>query len=193
MIVIERLTVPQIRRRSTHVCHVERVRDIALVVLLNAKTLAKNQPFLGDASSVPDEFRRISKIRGTLQCRESHKRLYVGLDEKKISGGKVLFTKSRRVRSRVAIALRLAARSLHHAKDYMGEFFRRICRKLGKPQAITATAHKLSRIVFHLLSTGESYNESVFHKCEEEALKRAEMRLRKQAAHLGFRIIPAET
>jgi transposase len=53
--------------------------------------------------------------------------------EKKISGGKVLFTKSRRVRSRVAIALRLAARSLHHAKDYMGEFFRRICRKLGKP------------------------------------------------------------
>jgi hypothetical protein len=81
MIVIERLTVPQIRLRSTHFCHVERVRDIALVVLLNAKTLAKNQPFLGDASSVPDEFRRISKIRGTLQCRESHKRLYVGLDD----------------------------------------------------------------------------------------------------------------
>jgi hypothetical protein len=189
MIIIERLTVPQIRLRSTHVCHVERVRDIALVVLLNAKTLAKNQPFLGDASSVPDEFRRISKIRGTLQCRESHKKLYFGLDEKKISGGKVLFTKSRRVRSRVAIALRLAARSFHHVKDYMGELFRRIC----KPQAITATAHKLSRIVFHLLSTGKSYNEPVFHKCEEEALKRAEMRLRKQAAHLGFRIIPAET
>ncbi|HME31644.1 MAG TPA: IS110 family transposase [Terriglobales bacterium] len=72
--------------------------------------------------------------------------------EKKVSGGKVLFTKSRRVRSRVAIALRLAARSLHHAKDYMGEFFRRICRKLGKPQAITATAHKLARIVYHLLA-----------------------------------------
>jgi transposase len=112
--------------------------------------------------------------------------------EKKISGGKVLFTKSRRVRSRVAIALRLAARSLHHAKDYMGEFFRRICRKLGKPQAITATAHKLARIVYHLLSTREAYDESVFHKCEAEALKRAEMRLRRHAAHLGFRIIPAE-
>ena len=55
--------------------------------------------------------------------------------EKKISGGKVLFTKSRRVRSRVAIAPRLPARSLHHAKDYVGEFFRRICCKLGKPQA----------------------------------------------------------
>jgi len=104
----------------------------------------------------------------------------------------VLFTKSRPVRSRVPIALRLAARSLHHAKDYMGEFFRRICRKLGKPQAITGTVHKLARIVYHLLSTREACDESVFHKCEEEALKRAEMRLRRHAAHLGFRIIPAE-
>lgn len=55
--------------------------------------------------------------------------------EKKISGGKVLYTKSRRVRSRVATALRMGAHSLHHAKDYLGEFFRRITRKLGKPQA----------------------------------------------------------
>ena len=73
--------------------------------------------------------------------------------EKKISGGKVLFTKSRRVRSRVATALRMCAQSLHHAKDYLGEFFRRITRKLGRPQAITATAHKLARIIFHLLTT----------------------------------------
>jgi transposase len=73
--------------------------------------------------------------------------------EKKISGGKVLFTNSRHVRSRVATALRMGAQSLHHAKDYLGEFFRRIARKLGKPQAITATAHKLARIVSHLPST----------------------------------------
>jgi transposase len=111
--------------------------------------------------------------------------------EKKISGGKVLNTKSRRVRSRVAIALRMGAQSLHHAKDYLGEFFRRITRKLGKPQAITATAHKLARIIFHLLSTRQPYNEGVFHKCEEETLKRAELRLRKHAAQLGFQIVPA--
>ncbi len=86
----------------------------------------------------------------------------------------------------------MGAQSLHHAKDYLGEFFRRIVRKLGKPQAITATAHKLARIVFHLLSTKESYNEAIFHKSEEETIRRAEMRLRKQAAHLGFHIVPAE-
>ena len=111
--------------------------------------------------------------------------------ERQISGGKVLFTKSRRVRSRVALALRMAANSLHHATDYLGEFFRRIARRLGKPQAITATAHKLARIVFHLLTTKEAYNESVFMRSEEEAHKRAELRLKRHAAQLGFQVIPA--
>jgi transposase len=46
--------------------------------------------------------------------------------ENKISCGKVIYTKSRRVRRRVATALRMAANSLHHAKDYLGEFFRGI-------------------------------------------------------------------
>jgi transposase len=112
--------------------------------------------------------------------------------EKKISGGKVLFTKSRRVRSRVATALRMGAQSLHHAKDYLGEFFRRIVRRLGKPQAITATAHKLARILFHILTTKEAYNESVFQTSEEQTLRRAEIRLRRQAAQLGFHVVPAE-
>jgi hypothetical protein len=76
--------------------------------------------------------------------------------------------------------------SLHHAKDYLGEFFRRITRRLGRPQAITATAHKLARIVYHLLGTKEAYNESVFHKSEADTIRRAEYRLRRQAAQLGF-------
>jgi hypothetical protein len=74
----------------------------------------------------------------------------------------------------------------------LGEFFRRITRKLGRPQAITATAHKLARILFHLLSTKEAYNESVFHKSEADTIRRAEYRLRRQAAQLGFQVIPAE-
>ena len=111
--------------------------------------------------------------------------------ENKISGGKVLYTKSRRVKSRVAAALRMGAHSLHHAKDYLGEFFRRITRKLGKPQAITATAHKLARIIFHVITTKEPYKEDVFHRWDTEARKRAELRLRRQAAQLGFTLLPA--
>jgi transposase len=113
--------------------------------------------------------------------------------EKQISGGRVLYTKSRRVKSRIALALRIGANSLHHAKNYLGEFFRRIVRRLGKAQAITATAHKLARIVYHLLTTKDPYKEEVFQVCEEEMLRHAERRLRKHAAHLGFTLAPAPT
>src|SRR5262245_16859396 len=125
-------------------------------------------------------------------AKNSWRMSWLGLcPERQISGGKVLYTKSRRVRNRVALALRLGAYSLHHANNYLGEFFRRITRKLGKPQAITATAHKPARIVFHLLNTKEAYNESVFRRYEEEALKHAELRLRKHAARMGFQLVSA--
>ena len=65
----------------------------------------------------------------------------------KLSGGKGL---SRRVRpgaQRVTVALRLAARSLHHAQSALGAFFRRMKARLGTPKALTATAHKLARLV----------------------------------------------
>src|SRR5262249_37159262 len=79
--------------------------------------------------------------------------------------------------------------AVHSARDSV--VFRRITRKLGKAQAITATAHKLARIVFHLLNTKEAYNDSVFRRCEEEALKHAELRLRKHAARMGFQLVSA--
>jgi transposase len=111
--------------------------------------------------------------------------------EKQISGGKLLYTRTRQVRNRVSMALRLGAHALHHADNYLGEFFRRLKRKLGKPEAVTATAHKLARIIFHLLTTREEYDESVFIKYEHHAASQAETRLRKQAARLGFQVIPA--
>ncbi|HSX78772.1 MAG TPA: transposase, partial [Candidatus Saccharimonadia bacterium] len=74
-----------------------------------------------------------------------------------ISGGKVL---SRRVRPgahRVTVALRLAARSLHHAQSALGAFFRRMQARLGTPKAITATAHTLARLVYRLRPHGSAY------------------------------------
>jgi transposase len=110
--------------------------------------------------------------------------------ERLISGGKVLSTRTRAVRNRVALALRLGAHSLHHAKNYLGEFFRRMKRRLGPAEAITATAHKLARIVYHLMKTGEPYNEAVFHKSNDGTRARMEARLRYQAAQMGYTITP---
>ena len=53
----------------------------------------------------------------------------------------------------LSIALRLGAHPLHHADNYLGEFFRRLKRKLGKPEAVTATARKLAPHRVSLLTT----------------------------------------
>jgi hypothetical protein len=52
------------------------------------------------------------------------------------------------------------------------------------------TAHKIARILYHVLLTKQPYAETVFHRCDEQAQQRAEMRLRKQAAQLGFQLLP---
>ena len=110
--------------------------------------------------------------------------------EKQVSGGKVLYSRSRKVKNRAAIALRLDAHCLYRAKNYLGEFHRRMKWRLGGPEAVTATAHKLARIVYHMLSTKEPYSEDVLVRCDRLASKRAEVRLRKQAANLGYQLTP---
>ena len=112
--------------------------------------------------------------------------------DNRVSGGKVLSVRTRDVKSRAARTLRLAAQSLHHSQTPLGAFFRRMRAKLGAPKAITATAHKLARIVYHLLTTGEPYDESVFALDEERHQQRRLQRLRRDAAALGLTLTPAE-
>jgi transposase len=108
----------------------------------------------------------------------------------KKSGGKVLSSKTRRTNSRANHALRIAAQTLARSRSYLGSFYRRIRSRLGAPQAITATAHKLARIVYHLLTTGQAYDESVFVREDQKQAQRYEKRLRKQAKTLSFELIP---
>src|SRR4029077_17874721 len=75
----------------------------------------------------------------------------------KKTGGKVKSSKTRRGKGRAAYALRLAAWSLMRSKSYLGAYLRRQRSRLGSPKAITATAHKLARIVYHLMRYGETY------------------------------------
>jgi transposase len=111
--------------------------------------------------------------------------------DKQVSGGKVLYTRTRKVKNRAAIALRLGAHCLYHAQNYLGDFYRKMKWRLGAPAAVTATAHKLARIIYHMLSTKQAYSVEVFAKCDQEATVRACIRIRKQAAELGFQLIPA--
>ena len=94
--------------------------------------------------------------------------------------------------NRAALALRMVAQALHHSQTFLGEYYRRMRARLGAPKAITATAPKLARIVYHLLTMRQSYDESVFIKQETRFLKRKEARLRTQARELGFQLVRGE-
>ena len=108
------------------------------------------------------------------------------------SGEKVLGVGTRHVQSRTAGALRMAAQSLHHSKSYLGNYYRRMRTRLGAPKAITAAAHKLARIIYHLITTGQEYDESVFAHSEALYHHRRQRRLRREAAAMGYSLIPRE-
>jgi len=112
--------------------------------------------------------------------------------DNEISGGKVLWVGTRKVKCRAATALRLAAQSLHHSKSALGDFYRRMRAKLGAPKAITAAAHKLARIIFHLVTTGQEFDDSRFAADQLRYQKRQEAKLRAKAKALGFQLIPIE-
>jgi transposase len=109
--------------------------------------------------------------------------------DNRISGGRILSVKTRVVKNRAAIALRMAAQSLHRSKSYLGSYYRRMRTKLGTPKAITAAAHKLARVVYLLLTTHQSYDESVFADCETQHSIRIEAQLRRHARQLGFTLV----
>jgi hypothetical protein len=107
-----------------------------------------------------------------------------------ITGGKVIRRSTGRNRQRIRVALRLAASSLHRSKTHLGECFRRLRARLGSPKAITAMAHKLARIIWHLISHRVSYDQSIFALREEELLRRKQRQLRNLAHSLGFALVP---
>ena len=110
--------------------------------------------------------------------------------DNRITGGKIYSVRTRDVKSRVAEALRLAAQSLWRAQNYFGDLYRRWKARLGSPKAITAMAHKLARVLWHLLKFKQPYNPEVFAK-EEEKMKRQKLaRLQNLATTLNYRLVP---
>ena len=110
----------------------------------------------------------------------------------KISGGKILSSHTRPGSNRVAQALRIASQSLWNSQSYLGDYFRRMRARHGAPKAITATAHKLARIVYHLIKNQKSFDETLFAQQNAHHKRRLEQKLKKQAKYLGFQLVPIE-
>ena len=109
----------------------------------------------------------------------------------KVSGGKILSSQTRPGSNRLAQALRLSANSLWNSKSSLGDYFRRMRSRHGSPKAITATAHKLARIIFHLVREQNAFDETVFAEQEKAHEAQLRKRLAKQAKSLGLQLVPA--
>jgi transposase len=125
---------------------------------------------------------------------EAHFASWLGLcPDNQTSGGKVLHRGTRRVVSRAATALRMAANSLFRSQSYLGAQFRRLRTSKGAPKAITAMAHRLARLVYRLLRYGHEYVDKG-KEYYEQKLKEARVRsLKKHAQELGFQVIECAT
>ena len=122
---------------------------------------------------------------------EAHFASWLGLcPDNRISGGKILSSKTRNVRCRLANALRMAATTLYRSHSALGDYFRRLRARLGSPAAITAAAHKLVRILFAMLRDRRSFDPQLLGILNQRHLLRRQNSLRKYAASLGFELVP---
>jgi transposase len=106
------------------------------------------------------------------------------------SGGKVLSGRTLPSKNRAAAAFRQAASTLGRSDTALGAFYRRIAGRKGRPEAVTATAHKLARIYYSLMKHGTAYVEESAAKSEEKYRASQLKRLSKQVAALGYELTP---
>lgn len=108
----------------------------------------------------------------------------------KISGGKRLGGKTKRTANGAATALRLIAQTLYNSPTAIGAYYRRMRTRLGAPKAITATAHKLARIIYNMLKFKQGYTEIGQDYYEQRYRERIVGNLKKKAQQFGFQLIP---
>ncbi len=77
----------------------------------------------------------------------------------KISGGKLLSSRTRRSSSRAAALLRLAATTIGRRDTALGAFYRRLSSRIGKQKAVTATARKIAVLFYNTLRFGVTYRD----------------------------------
>lgn len=107
----------------------------------------------------------------------------------KISGGKVLGSKSKRSANRATQALKLAAVALRSSRSALGAYYRRMCARMDKPKAVTAAAHKLARLVYVMLTRGQEYTDQGQQYFEERYRERVVRQLTKRARDLGLELV----
>jgi hypothetical protein len=110
----------------------------------------------------------------------------------KISGGKVLTSKTRPGVHPLAILFRQAASVVAQADTALGAFYRRLAVRIGKAKALTATARKIAEQYYNLMRYGRAYVEQGAQAYEERYRQRQIAGVLKKAQQLGLTVqLPA--
>lgn len=110
--------------------------------------------------------------------------------QQKISGGKVLSSRTRRGSHPAAGLFRQAAVAVIQTDTALGAFYRRLAVRIGNAKALTATAYKIARMYYHLMLEGKVYVELGEKAYEEKYRQRQISSLHKKAERLGFTVMP---
>ncbi len=107
----------------------------------------------------------------------------------RITGGKVISSKTKKVKSRAHQAFRMAAQCLSRSQSALGAFYRRMRAKHGGLKANVATAHKLARIVYFMLKHRTPYHDPGADYYQQQYHQRAVKNLKRKAKQLGLQVI----
>jgi transposase len=110
--------------------------------------------------------------------------------ENKISGGKLLGTQTKKVKSRANLAFRQAAMGVSRGQSALGVFYRRIRARHGPMVAVVATAHKIARIFYAMLKDRREYISPDTSAYDAKQKEYAIKHLERKAARLGLKVIP---
>jgi transposase len=110
--------------------------------------------------------------------------------ENKKTGGKVFYSSTKKTKNRANKALRMAAFALAKAQCALGAFYRRVRAKHGGPAAITATAHKLARIIYKMLTDKVEFIDLGPDYYDEKFKSRIIHNLKYKAKSLGYQLVP---
>jgi transposase len=92
-------------------------------------------------------------------------------------------------KNRVTQVFRMAGQSLHNNKSFLGDYYRGQRARHGGLKAVKNAGHKLSRIVYHVVTTRQPYDETVFAKLEARHQGRQLRKLKTLAKQMGYSLV----
>jgi transposase len=108
-----------------------------------------------------------------------------------ISGGRTRRSHVMNVHHRAAQAFRQAAPSWARSPSILGAFFRAMRSKRGAETAVVATAHKMARVVYHLLKYRAAFTPASSQALAQKRRQREVHNWQRRAQALGDKLEPA--